>query len=197
MPKTLPIKTAVKKLDNSDLIKTGFWVGQVFMLIATMLGVYLASQEGMSQAMTFNDINTLQDNYHLRRSLRDEFSDNIDKLDETIAFLRQGHTYFAEKDQPKFDTYVWQAMRFSPRTMETPAPILTGVRRFHSEVDDLLMRLDKKFLGRSLITERLEAVSKQAREETLAYLEADLINIKQVLLSYNVDVNQVLSYQAK
>ncbi|MCE0555823.1 hypothetical protein [Motilimonas sp. E26] len=197
MPKTLPIKTAVKKLDNSDLIKTGFWVGQVFMLIATMLGVYLASQEGMSQAMTFNDINTLQDNYHLRRSLRDEFSDNIDKLDETIAFLRQGHTYFAEKDQPKFDTYVWQAMRFSPRTMETPAPILTGVRRFHSEVDDLLMRLDKKFLDRSLITERLEAVSKQAREETLAYLEADLINIKQVLLSYNVDVNQVLSYQAK
>ncbi|MDO6524128.1 hypothetical protein Q4519_00395 [Motilimonas sp. 1_MG-2023] len=197
MPKTLPIKTAVKKLDNSDLIKTGFWVGQVFMLIATMLGVYLASQEGMSQAMTFNDINTLQDNYHLRRSLRDEFSDNINKLDETIAFLRQGHTYFAEKDQPKFDTYVWQAMRFSPRTMETPAPILTGVRRFHSEVDDLLMRLDKKFLDRSLITERLEAVSKQAREETLAYLEADLINIKQVLLSYNVEVNQVLSYQAK
>ncbi|MCE2596021.1 hypothetical protein K6Y31_14505 [Motilimonas cestriensis] len=197
MPKTLPIKAAVKKLDNSDLIKTGFWVGQVFMLIATMLGVYLASQEGMSQAMTFNDINTLQDNYHLRRSLRDEFSDNINKLDETIAFLRQGHTYFAEKDQPKFDTYVWQAMRFSPRTMETPAPILTGVRRFHSEVDDLLMRLDKKYLGRSLITERLEAVSKQAREETLTYLEADLINIKQVLLSYDVDVDQVLSYQAK
>ena len=197
MLKPLPIKAAVRKLDNSDLIKTGFWVGQIFMLIATMLGVYLASQEGMSQAMVFSDINNLQDNYHLRRSLKDEFSDNVDKLDETILFLRQGHTYFAEKDQPKFDTYIWHAMRFSPRTMETPAPILTGVRRFHSEVDDLLMRLDKKYLGRSLITERLEAISKQARERTLPYMETDLDDIKHVLLSQNVNVNQVLSYQAK
>ncbi len=197
MPKNIPIKAAVKKLDNSDLIKTGFWVGQVFMLIATMLGVYLASQEGMSQAMTFNDINNLTDNYHLRRSLKDELSDNVDKLDSTIAYLHQGHSYYAEKDRPQFDTYIWQAMRFSPRTMETPSPILTGVRRFHSEVEDLLMRLDKKYLGRNVVIERLEALSLQTKEQTLAYMTADLEQIKNVLGQHNVDADQILSYQAK
>lgn len=197
MPKNIPIKAAVKKLDNSDLIKTGFWVGQVFMLIATMLGVYLASQEGMSQAMTFNDINNLTDNYHLRRSLKDELSDNLDKLDKTIDYLRQGHSYHAEKDRPKFDTYIWQAMRFSPRTMETPAPILTGVRRFHNEVDDLLMRLDKRYLGRNVVIERLDALSVQTKEQTLAYMKADLAQIRNVLGQHNVNADQLLSYQAK
>ena len=49
-----PIKR-FPKLDNQELVKTSFWISQVFMIIATIVGVYLAAQEGLSQAIIFDE----------------------------------------------------------------------------------------------------------------------------------------------
>lgn len=34
------------RLDNRELVKTSFWISQIFMIIATVAGVYVAAQEG-------------------------------------------------------------------------------------------------------------------------------------------------------
>lgn len=68
------------KLDNTELIKTSFWVSQIFIIIATVVGVYLAAQEGLSQAIKFDALSNMQNNYHLRHALYDEVSDNVEIL---------------------------------------------------------------------------------------------------------------------
>ena len=42
------IRRATKQVDNEDLVKSSFWISQIFMTIATVAGVYLAAQEGLS-----------------------------------------------------------------------------------------------------------------------------------------------------
>lgn len=69
-----------KKMDHRDLIRSSFWVGQIFMLIATVMGVFLAAQSGLEQALTFDSITRMESNYYLRKSLQDELTDNAQQI---------------------------------------------------------------------------------------------------------------------
>lgn len=36
-----------QKIDHGELKKTGFWLNQVFMIVSTIVGVFLAAQSGL------------------------------------------------------------------------------------------------------------------------------------------------------
>lgn len=141
-----PLREKMTEVDHRELRSSGFWVGHVLMILATIFGVYLAASAGLKQAIIFNEINDTQSNYFLRLSLHDELAENV-------ALLRVYHDEYLSKNisnralkrnNPHIDRYVWETMRFSPFTLETPSYFLSEVRRFYRHVDDIIEKTEQQ-----------------------------------------------------
>ncbi len=176
------------KLDNSELVKTGFWVGQVFMLIATVLGVYLASQEGLSQAIRFSDIDDMQKNYYLQRSLYDEVGDNVEVVRDYVDTIKEKKPFDLKMFHLQLQTYIWDSMRYSPNTLQTPSRFLSETRRFYAEVEDLVHKGEERTYGRPYFLPKLLEAADRMEQETLVALEQNLTRLKTDLKSNGVSV---------
>ncbi len=187
----LPLPSRRPRLDNSELTKTSFWVGQVFMLIATVLGVYLAAQAGLSQAVAFDGIVSQQNNYHLRRSLQDELSDNLAVIDSYADYIA-ANTPLPQQRQdyrPQLHQFVWDNMRFSSNTLETPPPILSSARRFYAEVEQAVQRYEQRRLGAMPTAHALKALTADIRSRVLPMMDQDLAQLRQQLHQHGVKVD--------
>ncbi|WP_108945525.1 hypothetical protein [Shewanella halifaxensis] len=181
-PKTPPAAEPVKrfpKLDNQELVKTSFWVSQIFMIVATIVGVYLAAQEGLSQAIKFDDLNNKQNNYYLRHALYDEVKDNIVTINEYADLIANStvSAYDLKNVRPTISTFVWDNMRYSKNTLETPTEILTETRRFYMLSDDLVAKLEARFYGRKFGADKLKALTAEVEAITLPKLKKNFENL--------------------
>lgn len=176
------------RLDNSELVKTGFWIGQIFMLLATVLGVYLASQEGLSQAIRFSEIDDMQNNYYLRRSLYDEVADNVELVRQYVADIEEKKPYDLKKFHPELQTYIWDTMRYSRNTLQTPAHFLSDIRRFYAEVDDLVTKGEERTYGRSFFMPKLLEAAESIEQNTLVALDRNLNTLKRQLQDNGVTI---------
>lgn len=153
---------ALRKMNHSDLERSGFWVSQLFIIISTIVGVYLAASVGLKQALTFDSLTNQESNYHLRVSLHDEVRDNISLLrhyvEETLS--QNPPQALLQNQRPELQQFVWENMRFSPRTLETPSLFLTSGRRFYSEAIDIINKAESRTYSAShaatLMTELLD-----------------------------------------
>lgn len=168
-----------ERLDNADLIKTSFWVSQLFMLLATILGVFLASKAGLNQALQFDNIDDMQNNYYLRRSLRDEVTDNVAAMREYIKFLKehQQTPYDMSIYHPKTSRYVWETMKYSEFTLQTPPQFISAVRRFYATTDDLIDKGEHRVYGRHYLLPRLSKATDEIEATTLE-MDQDIESLK-------------------
>ena len=168
-----PATKRIPKLDNGELIKTSFWISQIFMIIATIVGVYLAAQEGLSQAIKFDNLSNMQNNYHLRHALYDELSDNVKVLNSYAELIRTEAPYDIKSVHPAMATFVWENMRYSPNTLETPSQILSDARRFYLTSADIIEKIERKFYGPRFASTQLEALTAELTTSTLPALKAN------------------------
>ena len=110
----------IRELDHGDLQKSGFWVSQVFVVLATIIGVYLAANAGLEQAIRFDNIKAQEQNYHLRASLHDELQDNASVLRRYVEEVLRRNPHDLKPQHPALSEFVWETMRYSPATFETP-----------------------------------------------------------------------------
>ena len=59
------ISNALKTVDNKELKSTGFWLNQVFLVLSTVFGVYLAAQSGLEQALKFDTFSKIEEDVDL------------------------------------------------------------------------------------------------------------------------------------
>ena len=173
---TPPTTEAVKrfpKLDNQELVKTSFWVSQIFMIVATVVGVFLAAQEGLSQAIKFDELSNTQNNYFLRHALYDEVKDNIETINNYADQVSSGKVsvHDLKNIHPTISTFVWDNMRFSRNTLETPTEILTEARRFYMISDDLVTKLESRVYSRKQGAKKLKALTAEVSQSTLPKLK--------------------------
>lgn len=161
------------QLDNGELIKTSFWVSQIFMIIATIVGVYLAAQEGLSQAITFDNLTNKQNNYYLRHALYDEVSDNVNIINEYADFISGKAPYEIKNHHPVLATFVWENMRYSPYTLETPPKLLSETRRFYMQSADLIDKIERRIYGAKYGGGLLKALTQEVSDKTLPALKAN------------------------
>jgi hypothetical protein len=177
-------KTERKKVINhEELTSSGFWVGHILMIIATVAGVYLAAQQGLSQAILYNQFDSIQNNYHLRRSLYDEVSENVRLLsDFDEKFLSKNVSGVTLKlNQPTIENYIWETMKFSPQTLETPSYFLTSVRRFYQNSSSILDRVQTGKLGASNASRLLRVELQKMQQKVLPKLNEDIQKFAQQL----------------
>lgn len=173
-PKPLATTETVKRfpqLDNRELIKTSFWISQVFMIIATIVGVYLAAQEGLSQALAFDNLTNKQNNYYLRHALYDEVSDNVKTINEYADLISAKSPYDLKAIHPQMASFIWENMRFSPYTLETPSRILSETRRFYMESKEIVTKIENRFYGAKYGAEQIKKLTQRVTEQTLPALK--------------------------
>ncbi|WP_235605712.1 hypothetical protein [Salinivibrio sharmensis] len=183
----------VKKLDNQELKNTGFWLSQLFMIISTIVGVYLAAQSGLEQALTFDAYSKMEDNYYLRQSLHAELADNADAIEAYAdEFLIRSRPLQEIKNfRPPLDRYVWETMKYNPTTLETPSSLITQARRFYSHSDNLMDRAERRALGANYAGKQLKQLVKKLREQTLPELKRSAEHLKKELSEKGVEIGSL------
>ncbi|MDA9256391.1 hypothetical protein N9P41_00535 [Pseudomonadales bacterium] len=180
------------KLDD-EIKKISYWVGQSIMLVATVLGVFLAAQVGLRQAIIFDDIASKESNYYLRQSLYQEVSDNVDLLrtynDEYLGRNVPKQTLLA--NHPKISYYVWETMKFSPFTLETPSHFLSESRAFYDLAEDLIAKREAGILGASFVKKLMNDKLDHVEKNVLPLIKANTDKLASELADYDVPVESV------
>lgn len=177
-----------------------FWIGQILVVICTIIGVYLASHEGYRIALEFDDVQGNIDNYHLRRSLRDELSDNIvavkNYIDESNA--ETGRMIKGKYPRLQLHDFVWSAMKESAVALETPSEFLSATRRFYAQVNErfgeIYRQIDgnkHRLIDRSRFITLIGDLREQAiRLEThlLPKMDADLERLHRLVIDQGAEL---------
>lgn len=176
-----PVKRALKPGSMGQ-----FWLTQVFVIASTIIGVYLAASVGLQEALRYEQLVNQRDLYYMNESLKAELDDNLQTLDQFVADLKNPNIRYVPQRRPDFSRYIWDVMGESSVTFQMPAKILTGVRRFHGNVDTLLDNLDNKIFSKAVVQERLKQQSMQLRKETFSLIEELKTDLQQQLQRYEL-----------
>lgn len=176
---TLPV-TENKGMQFDEIRKASFWVGQFFIIIATVLGVYLASTQGFKQAMAYGNLQSARSNYYLRKSLRTEMHDNIALVREYMKRLETGGLP-ARKAPFSLDTFVWESMKNATATMETPPEMLREARMFYRGVADLHQKIVDNTYGVKVANEKLTEMLDHVEKTVLPMFDADIAKVGKYL----------------
>lgn len=181
----------IKQMNHGDLASSGFWLSQVFMVAATIIGVYLAAQAGLEQAIRFDEISDRENRYYLQRSLHQELTENVALVRAYVTeVLEKGRSVEQIKRQrPNVDQFVWETMRFSSVTLETPTYFLLETKRFYANTEDILDKVSTWSYGAGYAAKLLTEQADRMDNEVLPRLKANYEALAVELRSLGVTVN--------
>lgn len=182
----------IKHMNHGDLASSGFWLSQVFMVAATIIGVYLAAQAGLEQAIRFDEITDRENRYYLQRSLHEELSDNVTVIRKYVADVLQKKQTIQQLKQrrPDLDRFVWETMRYSNVTLETPTYFLIEAKRFYTDTEAILDKVTSWTYGSSYATKLLTAEADHMEEDVLPRLKSNYEALAAELSTMGVEVNE-------
>lgn len=178
-------KLALQPGETSNL---SFWIAQGFMLLATVIGVYLAGQQGLAQALAFDQIQSEKNNYHLRQSLKDELIENVALVAAYTEALKSTGPSSSRRLEMNLDTFVWESMKFSPHTMETPSLLLSESRRFYRETRDIYNKIQSGFYSGPYGSQLLLNVIEHMESAVLPAFDEDLNTLRTYLEQHEVEI---------
>jgi hypothetical protein len=184
------MKESLRRMDHRDIGSSGFWVGHMLMIMATIIGVFLAAQAGLAQAIKFDQYKDLQSNYFLRQSLLEEVTDNVKILREyEKEYLSQSVANITLKtNRPDLSTYVWESMKFNSATLETPSFYLTSIRRFYSTSMSLIDKAEQQQLSAVFAAKQLKSELDYIESEVIQSLQVNCNKLAEDLMKYGIDV---------
>ncbi|MBU1312165.1 MAG: hypothetical protein KKE30_21785, partial [Gammaproteobacteria bacterium] len=89
----------------------------------------------------------------------------------------------------QLDTFVWESMKFSPATLETPSVLLSESRKFYREVNDIHLKIQSSFYSSHHGSKLLLAQVAHMQKQVLPLFETDTHQLKQALAQQNVEVD--------
>ncbi len=178
-------------LSGGEINALSFWVSQLIMVMATILGVYLASSEGLKAAVQFNEITRIERNYYLRTSFADELEGNADIV---LSYAKQikdsppGYKFY-DLNPLVLDQFVWAAMGESDATLETPSHFLQGGQRFYRQVQDTYKKLADKTFGHSHGAKLLIEAATNIKEHLVPKIRQNTAVLQLQLKTLGVEVD--------
>ncbi|WLQ17068.1 hypothetical protein O5O45_14200 [Hahella aquimaris] len=178
------------KKEGSGIKESSFWISQIFMILATVLGVYLAAQEGLNQAIIFDDLTSRQNNYYLRNSLASELQSNLIQARDYAEFVKSPPSRSAIKMFPlKLDLFVWESMRYSPSALETPSQFILEIQRYYREIEDIRGKIESSAYAPHYGAEEMKKRTERMEKEVLPKLLANIDTLRRYLKEHNVPVD--------
>lgn len=187
-PPSIPLpESNFKSRDKDESKKFSFWISQFFILLATVLGVYLASSQGFKQALAYGNIQGDRANYYLRKSLQGEIADNLELVREYMKRLKGGS--LADRKAPfRLDTFVWENMKYSSATLETPPELLRESRVFYRGIADLQEKIANNTYSADKGIEKLQELVKHMEVDVFPKFADDTAALQKSLQERGVRV---------
>ncbi|WP_054204135.1 hypothetical protein [Pseudoalteromonas porphyrae] len=183
---------ALKTVDNKELKSTGFWLNQVFLVLSTIFGVYLAAQSGLEQALKFDTYSKMEDNFYLRTSLYDEVKDNAANVRAYAERLAKSPpSSEMQYHKPNLEQYIWQTMQYSPTTLETPSIFLTQIRRFYSRAEFVIEAALKRQMSARQASLELNKIADIIELQTLPKLQTSALNLQEELKKNDIIIGSL------
>ncbi|OZG70998.1 hypothetical protein BTA51_23110 [Hahella sp. CCB-MM4] len=176
---------------GGEINALSFWVSQFIMVLATILGVYLASSEGLKAAVKFNEITRIERNYYLRTSYANELEANADIVLSYAAQIKDsppGYKFY-DLNPLVLDQFVWTAMKESEATLETPSHFLQGGQSFYRYVKDTYKKLADKTFGHSHGAKLLIEAAIDIKEHLVPKIRQNTAVLQQQLKTQGVEVD--------
>ncbi len=123
--------------DMSKRQNAFFWVGQLSVIVSTVIGVYLAASAGLKTAVDFHSITSDEQNFYSLSALREELHSN----NELVLDFFEKRFHFNDKNEitshtggrfPELDQFVWKTMLRTTDTFELPIDILKKTSIYYS-----------------------------------------------------------------
>jgi hypothetical protein len=172
-----------------------FIVGQIFTILATVLGVYLAGYVGFQRTLEYDRLTEAQRQANLIQALHVELKDNAARLRAFVPLMEKtqdGEGIY--RDWPRLRLFVWSASAQNSALFDAPPNVITDIQAFYQETADLLndaaareafRRLtSSNAFDRKRITEQFDALVKQAETAILPALERAAADAGQVVSRY-------------
>ena len=178
MPQQSPVQSASNPaVDTREVKKLSFWISQLFIVIATVLGVFLAANQGFKQAMAFENIRTERNNFYLRQSLKNEIADNIVLLKGYAEKISSGR--LSDRQTPfKPDTFVWESMKSSSATLEIPSELLAESRKFYRQAEDIQQKVATNVYTHERGIKMINELTSHMESAVLPKFEENLLELK-------------------
>lgn len=166
--------------NRNNVRDAAFWISQLVIIAATVGGVYLAASQGLRQAVQFDAIKSLQNNYYLRTSLRNELADNVGYMREYVAKVEQR----VVKPALNLETFVWNSMTYSPTALETPPGLLREAQKFYHAAAEIMANPHWNDVNRA---KALGELADRVEKEVLPEFDADADRLRSELKRRNVE----------
>ncbi len=167
-----------------------FWIGQIMVIISTVLGVYLAANAGFERAIEFDAMVNKRSAYRLLGSLEAELKDNIaivDKLTENLGIKFKDRKYMLRRHQT--GKFVWQAMLESDHTFQVPPKVLTGVRRYYKNLEILRYELENNKIPNAYFIKRIKE-EHAVLDKVLDEIEQEKQRLSKILTQLDISYDE-------
>lgn len=165
----------------NEIKKASFWVSQLFILLATVVGVYLAATQGYKQAVQFENMTSHKESYYLQKSLQYELQDNVTILKNYMSKIQDGAYYGARNEPLDFYNLVWENMKFSSTTLATPPELLRQAQQFYRAVANIHQQIATSDISAPNGIKKLQEQIDIVEQSLIPALEKSTEQIKNVL----------------
>jgi len=117
-----------------------FVVSQILMVGATIIGVYLAANEGFRKAVQFQLLDADRAAYRHMVALRDEMAFNAETIAAFAATYRESGANIHDQFLPPMRTFVWDSSSEHPSMFEMPPEVLGGATTIYDELRGQMAR---------------------------------------------------------
>ena len=130
-----------------------FLAGQIFTVVATILGVYLAGYVGYQRTVEHDILVNAQQQTNLVQALGAEMKHNTERLQSFAAALEKtmdGEPVYRE--WPRLHLFIWRASAQNPTVFDTPPQTLADMQAFYEGIGDMLANAEMQKAFRSITT---------------------------------------------
>ena len=162
-----------------------FWIGQMVVVICTILGIYLAATIGFKKAVDLTLLESDRDTYYLASSFEGEIKNNLTEID---AFLTKHDAapFMPDNATIKLNRFVFDAMKFAGSTMELPPAVVNGVSTFYLDAGETMDLLNAKQLNKQSGFNKLRTMIDELKADELPKLKKMTGDLKTKLIDAGI-----------
>ena len=179
-------------LDFSKRDNVLFWISQMAVVASTIVGVYLATSEGLKSAIDFHSLTTLEKKYYTLNALRQELTSNNDLIKQyTERLLNKDEngevvSHNGIGTMPDLNWFVWTTMTNSSETLDLPVDILSDANRYYLNLAKTMDTLQRSH-GREVLWDgkALAKLTDETKAGLLQRIDQQLAEYQQRLSVFN------------
>lgn len=164
-------------LKDSEIKKASYWLSQVFVIIATIVGVFLAANQGYKLAVEFENNIAVKESYYLQKSLQYELEDNAEIVSAYLEAIKSGDSQ-AKSAPLNLNTLVLENMRYSQITLSTPPEILRDTQKFYREINEWHDKIASSKVAVSFGSNKLQAELDRVQKSLIDSLKTSTETLK-------------------